>query len=365
MHVSTPTSSAFSATSSSPIYTTPVSSKNVAHRWSTSVPPQLVFNHGTPLILTSTKQQLVLSRHFQTHWQRNTGTTVPSHHTINGERLWDGPQGCWIALTTTSPGDASARLSIMHSNTAALHWKTRWSTSISRRATGGQLQITGNGSKLWVLSTGTPAAGMMPKLLWSSPNGGGSWSLIAAGNVLSMPAPLRLPAGYPTGITAISRNHLILTLEASNTSMTAVSYTFHPRAVHILPFPAPLNIQWTISLPALVDGSTVTIPIMGLSHGAKSVLRIATRKSSHSVWTLHPIAALPGGSATTESGNMDVLSGITHLDVVWPTGHVVQLPELKSFPNPLVTAQMGSHIVVLGKDKSLWVNSHEGWRKWS
>lgn len=346
------------------IYTTPVTSENTALRWSTSMPPQLVIDRRTPIILTTITRQLVLFRYLQNRWQRTTVMTVPSNQTIDGDSIWCGSQRCWIALTTTSPRAPSARLRVLQSPLSAWHWTTRWSAPVSASTTGGRLQITRNGSTLWVLSTGTPAAGLMPKQLWSSPNGGASWSLIATDFGQSTGPLLHLPAGYPTGITAISPNHLIVTLQAPSTALTAVSYTLHPRVVHVLPFPTPLNVQWTTALPALVSGSTVTIPLMGLSQGVKSVLMIATRKSSHSVWTLHSISALPGGSATTESGNMDVLSGTTHLDVVWPDGHVVQLPELKSFPNPLVTAAMGSHLVVLGKDKSLWVNSHAGWRKW-
>lgn len=359
-------SQAFSATSSPTIYTTPVWAENTPPRWSTSQPPQLVFNHGAPLILTTTKHQLVLFHRVQNHWQRHLVATVATPHTIDGARLWCGPRGCWMALTTTSPGHASARLRIVHRNASAWHWKTRYRAGVSANATGGLLQIIGNGSTLWVLSTGTPAGGIMPKRLWSSPNGGRSWSLIATSKALSRSTTLHLPTGYPTGMTALSQNHFILTLQAPNTSLTALSYTLHPRAVHLLPFPTPKNIQWEAALPALVDGSTVTIPLMGLSQGAKNgVVMLATRKSSHSVWTLHPLAALPGGSATTASGTMDVLSGTTHLDIFWPSGHVIQLPELTSFPTPLVTAQMGSHLVVLGKNKSLWVNSHKGWRKWS
>jgi hypothetical protein len=251
-----------------------------------------------------------------------------------------------------------------HQMTQPRRWQRVWHLRLPTEVGAGQVLLAQSGRLAWILVDGTPSAGQMPKVMYFSQDGGMTWKTFATYGIVRADG-VSLPAGYPTGLTAVAQNRVILTLQPSTSSTLAVSYTLDPNTVRSLKIPAPINVQWTGALPALVDGSALTIPLLGVAQEAKSVFVIATRKSNARRWTLHPVTALTEAVSAISSGNIDVLAGATHLHVVDPSGHVRILPELKSFLKPLVTAVEGSDLVVLGKGQSLWVDTETGWRQWS
>ncbi len=272
--------------------------------------------------------------------------------------------GCLAAAELGGTG-SSHQIIVFWQGAGSKKWRTVWKTTVQRIAEGETLQLAADGHDVWLLSTGSPGAGLMPKLLWMSQNNGQTWRLVASGDLPTIKAPFTIPHGYPTGVVALSSGQLILSLSPrGNNSTVAIKYTAAPLTQNPVTFSVPSTFQPIVeSLPA-ITGSPDSLPLID----QKGYLALATSSSDSLPWSIRLTHFLTDGSPLAASGlGTATIINTTTIQLLSSEGRVLTLPIRREFINPLVTAVIGPQsVVVLGKNGTLWVNTRTGsWRRFN
>lgn len=243
-------------------------------------------------------------------------------------------------------------------------WTTVWQTSVPRVAAGQTLQLVVNGHDVWLLSTGSPSAGLMPKLLWASQNDGKTWRLVASGDLAIVRAPFIIPRGYPTGIVVTKSGLLLSISPRGNGTVAAVSYTLQPLSQHLLTFSIPQAFRPVIeALPAIVGPEGLRMALVESSPRANGYLALATPSLRGTGWVIRSIEPLTDNTPSVLSGPDDVVMVNTdNIQVFSPGRRILTLAIRKNFVKPLVaTAIAPQTLVVLGKNGILWTNQGKLW----
>ena len=223
---------------------------------------------------------------------------------------------------------------------------TVWKTTAPLIAAGETLQLAVNGHDVWLLATGSPGVGLMPKLLWMSQNNGQTRRLVASGDLPTIKAPFTIPQGYPTGVVALSSGQLILSLSPRGNNPTAAPLTQNPVTFSVLSTFQPI----VESLPA-TTGSPDSLPLID----QKGYLALATSSSDSLPWSIRLTHFLTDESPLAASGlGTATIINTATIQLLSSEGRVLTLPIRREFINPLVTAVIGPQsVVVLGKNGTL------------
>ncbi len=327
----------------------------------TTVSPRLVMYHHIPraLVVDSSLNQLVLYRRGATQWHAQVLMKASLSQLFGADTLICQATGCLAAAELGGTG-ATDRIVVFFHRSGSRGWTTVWKTTVPRIAAGATLQLAADGHDAWLLSTGSPSAGLMPKLLWVSPTNGQTWHLVATGNLPAIKAPFTIPQGYPTGIVATAPGQLLLSMSPrGNNSTLAIQYTAQPLAQNPFTFPISSVLKpFSESLPAIVGSAGVSLPLID----QQGYLAIATSSSGSLPGSVHQTHVLTDGSPMAVSGSdTAMISNIKTIQLLSPDGRVVTLPILHKFIKPLVMAIIGPQsVAVMGKHGTLWTNTRTG-----
>lgn len=331
----------------------------------TTVPPSLVIDHNDPRVLAvnTSLNQLMLYRRIRNGWHEQVLLKASLSTLFGADTLICQSTGC-LAAAELGGTASSAQIIVFCQGAGSKKWSTVWRTTAPLIAAGATLQLAANGHDVWLLSTGSPGAGLMPKLLWMSQNNGQTWRLVASGDLPTIKAPFTIPQGYPTGVVALSSGQLILSLSPRGNSATvAIKYTAAPLTENPLTFSVPSTFQPIMeSLPA-ITGSPDSLPLID----QKGYLALAT-SSAELPWPVHSTHILTDESPLATSGlGTAAIINTTKILLLSSQGRVLTLPIRREFITPLVTAVIGHQsVVVLGKDGTLWVNTRTGsWHRFN
>lgn len=317
--------------------------QNRAHVSTTSAAPvtlpSLVIDRGTPqalaVDLTPRYNELMLYRRIDSQWRTQRVMRTAFSKNFSADTLVCTSSGCFAGVTVSGLGSAD-EIAVFGENNTAKHWKILWKTRVPSLAAGNTLQLAVNGFDLWLLSTGSPGAGMMPKLLWYSPTHGRTWQLIATGDLTSPKAPFTMPQGYPTGIVAFNQGKAILSMSPRGRSSTvAVEYDInplmqHPLAITLSPDQTPVE-----GLPAIFNMSMVSLPITELQKAQRGYLGLAIGNKRLSAWSFHEIEPLSDYAPQAVSGaDTEVLVNSHTIQIFKPSHHLATLPIKKDFISP-------------------------------
>lgn len=332
--------------------------------WSVAVQPKMVLSHRTPEVLTVQGNQVLLWRRAQAQWHRQVLTTLPTGTSIDSDALACDATACYAAVAEFHKGPTDNVVVFQAPTSFSGEWHEVGSARTSHMAAVGMLDVAPDGSTLWLLATGGPALGLMPKQIWVSQNRGAQWTLLASSDVSPVTgASLSFPPGYPTGITAVSPNRAILSDSSRGGDVTAVEYGLHPSRATELGFSMPARVSYVDqAYPAMV-GSTVTIPTVATND-----------KSTWVVWETRQ----PGGAWHTQSGpSVPPNPGITGYDtlvvmnqntvqILSPNRPTITAPVSATFVHPVVaTIVRKQRVVVLGTHGTLWANTPNGsWQRY-
>lgn len=331
--------------------------------------PSLVIDRGIPqalaIDLTPHHNELMLYRKVNSQWRTQRVMRTTFSKNFSADTLVCTSSGCFAAAAVS--GGETDEIAVFGENNTAKSWKILWKTRVPSLAAGNSLQLAANGSDLWLLSTGSPGAGMMPKLLWCSSTHGRTWHLIATGDLTSPKAPFIMPQGYPTGIVAFNQGKAILSMSPRGSSSTvAVEYDINPLMQHPLPITLSPDQTPVEGLPAIFNTSMVSLPmITELQNAQRGYLGLAMQNKRLSTWSFHQIEPLSNYAPQAVSGaDTEVLIDSHTIQIFKPSHHLATLPIRKDFISPLVlTVEKPGTIVVLGRQGTLWVNtSSNHWR---
>lgn len=332
----------------------------------TTVPPSLVIYHNAPRVLAvnTSLNQLILYRRVAKRWHAQVLLKASLSTLFGADTLVCQSTGCLAAAELGGAGSTD-QFVVFWQRSGSKKWSMVWKTTVPRIAAGGTLQLAADGHDVWLLSTGSPGTGLMPKLLWMSQNNGQTWRLVASGDLPTIKSPFTIPQGYPTGVVALASGQLILSLSPrGNNPTVAIKYTAQPLTQNPLTFSVPSTFQPIVeSLPALT-GTPASLPLID----QKGYLALATSSSDSLPWSIRPTHFLTDGSPLATSGpGTAAIINTTTIQLLSSEGRVLTLPIRREFINPLVTAVIGPQsVVVLGKNGTLWGNNRTGsWHRFN
>lgn len=340
------------------------------------VVPAIAVDHGTPLILSASRRQIVVEHQQGSDWQRQVVAAVSSQDTVTATSLICQSQGCIAAVVVASSlPRPSAHIWVFRPQNfnSKLLW-THVTTMTVPSYLVGHVYLALAGRYAWLMATTTPALGQMPKILWASHDRGVRWRLLATGSLPSLaadqefPAPDYLPFGYPDGM--VGNTHGTLTVATSprggDIKLETV-YQMNRPGVQVLTFNVPPAFRPIYEgFPALYGRSQVEIPLLESHHG-HAYLALASRRNESTHWSMYQWGPTISGPSVIFTGkDTDILVGLKTLQIVSLNRQVIQLPIVSAFQMPLVAAAIApGKIIVLGHGQTFWVNTNRGlWRQW-
>ena len=334
--------------------------------------PRLVIAHQTPSVLainTSSNQLMFYRWVGKDQWNGHALLTAPLSRRLTADALACSSTGCVAAAAEMNGGGSVARIVVMRQVPGSSKWESPWTTNVPGVAAGQTLQLSAHGSYLWLLSTGSPGAGMMPKIIWVSPTDGRTWRVVATGNLPSVRAPLTMPSGYPTGMVATSDGHLWLSLSPrGNSHVSVVEYAARPVSQQSIMFSVPSPFRpVTEALPAIIDQGTPHFALMESSAHANGYLALATPSASGTTWNVRQLQPVEDNTPAAQAGSDAVMIINTHSIQVLSPGHqLLTLPIQKNFGHaPVGTMINAKTVLVIDQHGQLWINRGRQWRHFS
>lgn len=328
--------------------------------------------HQTPSVLainTSSNQLMFYRWMDKTQWHGHALLTAPLSRLLTADALACSSTGCIAAAAEMNGTGSAARIVVMRQVPGSSQWESTWTTNVPGVVAGQTLQLSANGSYLWLLSTGSPGAGMMPKLLWVSPNDGRTWHEVAKGDIPSVRAPLAMPSGYPTGMVATSDGHLWFSMSPrGNSNVSVVEYAARPVSQQSILFSIPSAFRpITESLPAIIDHGITRFALIESSAQVNGYLALATPSANGTTWSIRQLEPVEDSTPAAQAGPDTVMMINTHtIQVLSPGYHLLTLPVQQNFGNtPVATVINAKTVLVLGRDGQLWINRGRRWHHFS
>jgi hypothetical protein len=308
-------------------------------------PLQLTIVGGrVPLVLGRVDQSLVLERWDGERWDREMVMSLPSGARLISAALAVG-HGQAIVAVETSRGRGPQHLVVLCRDRWSAVW-TRVLASNVPTAAAGSLDLAVRGRDAWLLTSGLPLPGPVPKVLWLSANGGRTWMVEAADAVSAPVAPFLLPRGYATGAVATDSGALVMTLRPYTGGTDIAVYRPDdraPRFFALRPGSGPVG----EALPALVSQNLLTVPLIQKQAGTL-VLAEATTSPAVNGWAIRPLGqetAIP--RAVVSGRNVDILIDARALQVVSGQGFVGETGLSTGIRRPVVGAVMPNNQLVV------------------
>jgi len=338
--------------------------------------PALALDHETPIMLSDGRQGWEIFQWHASQWRVQWAIPLPRDAMVVAQTLVCSSHGECLAAGVVFEGKRepwTPQVWVFRQR----RWGAPW-TRVFRRtildSVAGTIDVALKGSDMWVLAQGTPGLGSMAKQLWASQNDGTSWSQIASGGLASPkdPTDLRIltgiPTGYPTGLTAIPTGHLILTNSPRGNSTTlAIEYgTGTQSAVPLLRSVSTESQSIVAAYPAILHAGVMELPLVEFQRG-QAILALAFRRNGERRWTIQSLGLGPSGlEIVAASGTADVLAGSRTVYLILANHAIHSWPLRPMFVHPLVaTLTPQAKIVVLGRNRTLWINTTQGWRPWN
>lgn len=328
--------------------------------------------HQTPSVLAinPSSNQLMFYRWVdKTQWHGQALLTAPLSRRLMADALACSSTRCIAAVAEMNGTGSAARIVVLRQVPGSSQWECTWTTNVPGVVAGQTLQLSGHGSYLWLLSTGSPGAGMMPKLLWVSPNDGRTWHAVAKGDIPSVRAPLVMPSGYPTGMVATSDGHLWFSMSPrGNSHVSVVEYAARPVAQQSILFSIPRAFRpITESLPAIIDHGITRFALIESSAQVNGYLALATPSANGTTWSIRQLEPVEDNTPAAQAGPDTVMLINTHtMQVVSPGYHLLTLPVPQNFGNtPVAVVINAKTVLVLGRDGQLWINRGRRWHHFS
>lgn len=334
--------------------------------------PRLVMVHHTPSVLAiNTSRNQLMFYHWvgKNQWNGHALLTAPLSRLLKTDALACLATGCVAAAAEMNGTGSAARIVVMRQVPGSSKWESTWTTNVPGVAAGQTLQLSANGSYLWLLSTGSPGAGMMPKLLWVSPNDGRTWDLVAAGDLPSVRAPLTMPSGYPTGLVATTGGHLWLSMSPrGNSNVLVVVYAARPVSQQSVTFSVPSAFRpVTEALPAIIDHGTSHVALIESSAHANGYLALATPPTRGTTWSIRQLEPMEDNTPAAQAGSDAVMIINAHSIQVLSPGHqLLTLPVQENFGHaPVGTVINAKTVLVIDQHGQLWINRGRRWHHFS
>ena len=312
-----------------------------------------------PEVLSVKGNHIQIWEHFHGQWRDQYDDSIPGDKTINSTALACDSKYCYAALayTQTESTDNLAVLRLNHTD-----WKAVAEVLLPNAATLGAIELAPAGSSVWMLASGEPALGLMPKQLWVSQDTGQKWALVATSDILPVSKGLSFPTGYPTGLVPITPHRVIVSMSPhGGDDVVAVQYQLHPSKATNFSFSIPAHFSYVNeAFPALKDTS-ITIPL--LASNAHSTRLLWETLHSRTSWQAKLGPTISSNPTVSGYDTLVIVNNKT-LKILSPQAPIITAPILPAFINPLVGALVAPrHMLALSLNGSLWENTLKGtWR---
>jgi hypothetical protein len=150
--------------------------------------------HNDPriLIANTSLNQIMLYRWVGMRWHTQVLIKASLSKLFAAGTLVCQTTGCLAAAELGRTG-STAQTATLRQGSGSTEWTMVWKNTVPGNASGETLQLSAVGRDVWLLSTGSPAVGLMPKLLWVSQNNGQTGLLVASSDLPATKAPFAIP----------------------------------------------------------------------------------------------------------------------------------------------------------------------------